>query len=41
MLEHLAFSADGSWLGVATAKGELRLWHAPAMNDLPETSGQL
>ena len=34
-LEYLAFSPDGTWLGVATANGELRLWHAPAVGALP------
>jgi WD40 repeat protein len=33
-LENLAFSQDGTWLGVETAAGELRLWHAPALDQM-------
>ena len=38
--EHLAFSPDGTWLGLATAKGELRLWHAPPFRELAATEAQ-
>jgi serine/threonine protein kinase/WD40 repeat protein len=39
MQEYLTFSPRGTWLGVATALGELRLWHAPGFAELPRPEG--
>jgi len=41
MLDYLAFSPDGTWLGLATGQGELRLWHAPRLAELSDPDGML